>query len=102
MYVNAGFALVVAGAYALTGFEPLLLLVVLQAFAIVQQSLPFLRLGGYYIVSHLTRVPGMLSRIRPVLASLAPWRAPDDRVTELKPWVRVVVTAYVLVVVPVI
>src|SRR5205807_9709328 len=89
-------------AYAATRFEPLLLLVVLQAFAIVQQSLPFLRLDGYYIVSDLTGVPDMLSRIRPVLASLLPWRDADERVTELKPWVRAVVTAYVLVVVPVI
>src|SRR3954463_13972832 len=100
MYFNAVFALVVAGAYAATRFEPLLLLVVLQAFAIVQQSLPFLRLDGYYIVSDLTGVPDMLSRIRPVLASLMPWRRADDRVTELKPWARAVVTAYVVVVVP--
>src|SRR3954463_992839 len=102
MYFNAVFALAVGGAYAATGFEPLLLLVVLQAFAIVQQSLPFLRLDGYYIVSDLTGVPDMLSRIRPVFASLLPWREPDPRVTELKPWVRVVVTAYVLTIVPLI
>src|SRR4051794_29701025 len=100
MYFNAVFALAVAGAYAVTGFEPLLLLVVLQAFAIVQQSLPFLRLDGYYIVSDLTGVPDMLSRIRPVLASLAPWRRADERVIELKPWVRVVVSAYVVLVIP--
>src|SRR3954453_18523756 len=102
MYFNAVFALAVAGAYAATRFEPLLLLGVLQAFAIVQQSLPFLRLDGYYIVSDLTGVPDMLSRIRPVLASLLPWRRPDDRVTELKPWVRVVVTAYVVKILPLI
>ena len=102
MYFNALFGLAATAAYAATRFEPLLLLVVLQAFAIVQQSLPFLRLDGYYVVSDLTGVPDMLSRIRPVLASLLPWRDADERVTELKPWVRAVVTAYVLVVVPVI
>jgi putative peptide zinc metalloprotease protein len=102
MYFNALFGLAATGAYLATGFEPLLLLVVLQTFAIVQQSLPFLRLDGYYIVSDLTGVPDMLSRIRPVLASLLPWREPDPRVTELKPWVRVVVTAYVLTIVPLI
>src|SRR5439155_2697333 len=83
MYFNAVFALGATAAYVATGFEPLLLLVVLQNFAIVQQSLPFLRLDGYYIVSDLTGVPDMLSRIRPVLASLLPWRRADDRVAEL-------------------
>src|SRR4051812_3147885 len=100
MYFNAIFALAVAGAYLATGFEPLLLLVVLQNFAIVQQSLPLLRLDGYYIVSDLTGVPDILSRIGPVLASLLPWRRADERVRELKPCTRVVVTAYIVVVVP--
>jgi putative peptide zinc metalloprotease protein len=102
MYFNALFALAIGGAYALTGFEPLLLLIVVQTFAIVQQSLPFLRLDGYYIVSDLTGVPDILSRIKPLLASLVPGREPDERVTELKPWVRVVVTAYVATLVPLI
>jgi putative peptide zinc metalloprotease protein len=101
MYFNALFALAVGGAYLLTGFEPLLLLVVLQTFAIVQQSLPFLRLDGYYIVSDLTGVPDILMRIKPVLASLVPWRTADDRVRELKPWVRVAVTSYIALLVPV-
>jgi putative peptide zinc metalloprotease protein len=102
MYFNAIFALAIGAAYALTGFEPLLLLVVLQTFAIVQQSLPFLRLDGYYIISDLTGVPDILMRIKPVLLSLVPGRKPDDRVTELKPWVRVAVTSYIALLVPVI
>ena len=102
MYFNAVFALAVAGLYALTGFEPLLLLIVIQTFAIVQQSLPLLRLDGFYIISDLTGVPDMLTRIKPVLGRLIPGREPDPRVTELKPWVRRVVTGYVLTVVPLI
>jgi putative peptide zinc metalloprotease protein len=102
MYFNALFALAIAAVYALTGFEPLLLLVVLQTFAIVQQALPFLRLDGYYIVSDLTGVPDILSRIKPVLLSLVPGRKPDDRVTDLRPWVRAVVTGYIALLVPVI
>ncbi len=102
MYFNAVFALTVAGLYALTGFEPLLLLIVIQTFAIVQQSLPLLRLDGFYIISDLTGVPDMLTRIKPVLGRLLPGREPDPRVTELKPWVRRVVTGYVLTVVPLI
>jgi putative peptide zinc metalloprotease protein len=102
IYFNAIFALFVAGAYLATGFEPLLLLVLLQNFAIIQQSLPFLRLDGYYIISDLTGVPDILMRVKPVLQSLAPWRPADERVTVLKPWVRAAVTAYVAALVPVV
>jgi putative peptide zinc metalloprotease protein len=100
MYFNMIFALCVAGAYALTGFEPLVLLIVLQTFVIFQQSLPFLRLDGYYVISDLTGVPDILLRMRSILTSVLPWRKPDDRVTELKPWVRFVVTGYLLLLVP--
>jgi putative peptide zinc metalloprotease protein len=99
VYFNAIFALVAMGAYAATGWEPLLLLILLQNFAILQQSLPFLRLDGYYVLSDLTGVPDIFLRIRPVLASFLPGREPDPRVTELKSWVRVVVSAYVVAVI---
>jgi putative peptide zinc metalloprotease protein len=102
MYFNMVFALAVAGLYAVTGFEPLVLLIVLQSFAIVQQSLPFLRLDGYYVISDLTGVPDILLRMRSILTSVLPWRKADEKVNELKPWVRAVVTGYLLVLVPVI
>jgi putative peptide zinc metalloprotease protein len=100
IYFNAIFALAMGGLFALTGFEPLLLLVLVQNFAMLQQLLPFLRLDGYYILSDLTGVPDMFARIKPVFRSLKPGGDADARVTELKPWVRVVVTAYVLTVAP--
>jgi putative peptide zinc metalloprotease protein len=100
MYFNMIFALCVAAAYAVTGFEPLVLLIVLQTFVIFQQSMPFLRLDGYYVISDLTGVPDILLRMRSILTSVLPWRKPDARVRELKPWVRVVVTGYLLVLVP--
>ncbi len=99
MYFNAIFALMAAAGYALTSFEPLLLLVLLQNFAILQQSLPFLRLDGYYILSDLTGVPDIFLRIRSVLVSFIPGRPADERVTALKSWVRVVVSGYVVLVV---
>jgi putative peptide zinc metalloprotease protein len=101
IYFNAVFALATAGLYAATGFEPLLLIVVLQNFAILQQLMPLLRLDGYYIVSDLTGVPDILNRVRPILASLVPGREPDAKVAELKPWVRVAVTAYIVALIPV-
>ncbi len=101
IYFNMIFSLVTAGAYFLTGFEPLLAIIVIQHLEMLHQLLPFLRLDGYYVVSDITGVPDLFTRIRPILRSLVPWREPDTSVTALKPWARVVVTAWVLSVVPI-
>jgi putative peptide zinc metalloprotease protein len=100
VYFNVIFILGVVGAYLVTGFEPLLLFVPLMHIEIIHQFLPFIRLDGYYIVSDLTGVPDMFSRIKPTLESVLPWKEASERVTELKRWVRFAVTAYVLTVVP--
>src|SRR5205085_2849677 len=60
------------------------------------QFIPFVRLDGYYVVGDLVGVPDLFARIKPVIASLVPGRDPGPRVTELKPWVRAVVTTWVL------
>jgi putative peptide zinc metalloprotease protein len=101
VYFNVIFILGTLGAYFLTGFEPLLLVIPLQHIEIIHQFLPFLRLDGYYIVSDLTGVPDMFARIKPTLASIfLPWRETPEEVTVLKPWVRVATTIYVLTIVP--
>jgi putative peptide zinc metalloprotease protein len=100
VYFNVVFVLLTAGAYFATGFEPLLLLVVIQHFEIAHQLLPVVRLDGYYIIADLTGVPDLFARIGPILRSLVPWKPADERVTVLKRWVRVAVTAWVLIVVP--
>jgi putative peptide zinc metalloprotease protein len=101
IYFNAVFVLLVAAAYALTGFEPLLVLILVQHMQILQQLLPFLRLDGYYILSDLTGVPDMFSRIKPTLKSALPGKETDGAVDELKPWVRRVTLAWVLFLIPV-
>ena len=100
IYFNAIFALATLGLYAVTGFEPLLLIILLQNFAILQQLMPLLRLDGYYIISDLTGVPDILNRLRPILTSIIPGRKPDAKVSELKPWVRVAVTSYIVLLIP--
>jgi putative peptide zinc metalloprotease protein len=100
VYFNVVFVVLTIAAYVATGFEPLLLLVVIQHFEIAHQLLPVVRLDGYYIVADLTGVPDLFARIGPVLRSLVPWRKADERVTALKPWVRAAITGWVLVVVP--
>jgi putative peptide zinc metalloprotease protein len=102
VYFNALFVLALAGIYARTGLESLLLVALLVQFEMVHQMLPFLRLDGYYVVADLVGVPDLFQRIRPILESFIPWRRSDPRVAELKPWVRFVVTGWVLVVVPII
>jgi len=100
VYFNAVFVVATLGAYFATRSEPLLLLVVIEHFEIAHQLLPVVRLDGYYIVADLTGVPDLFARIGPILRSAVPGRRPDERVTVLKPWVRAAVTAWVLVVVP--
>jgi len=100
VYFNVVVILATIGAYLLTGFEPLLLLAVVQHFEIAHQLLPIVRLDGYYIVADLTGVPDLFARIGPILRSALPWRRAEDDVRVLERWVRVAVTAWVLLVVP--
>ncbi|MFN2471429.1 MAG: hypothetical protein ABR583_10695 [Gaiellaceae bacterium] len=101
VYFNALFILGIAGAYALTGYEPLLILIPIQHLQVIQQFLPFLRLDGYYILSDLTGVPDMFQRIRPTLKSLVPWRRKDESVDELKPWMRFAISGWVIALIPI-
>jgi putative peptide zinc metalloprotease protein len=100
VYFNGVFVLATAAAYFATGFEPLLVVVIVQHIQVLQQFLPFLRLDGYYILSDLTGVPDMFSRIKPTLKSALPGKETDARVEVLKPWVRAVTTTWVLLLIP--
>ena len=101
VYFNLIFALLAGAAYFATGEEAILLAAVIQHVIMLQQLLPLLRFDGYYVLTDLTGVPDILSRIRPIFRSLLPRRKPDPQVTALKPGVRFVVTAYLLALVPV-
>lgn len=100
VYFNAVFILASAIAYAATGFEPILAAIVAQHLLVACQFLPFLRLDGYYLVSDLAGVPDLFSHIGPVLRSLLPGTKTQSTVRALRPWVRAVVTMWVLVTVP--
>src|SRR5688572_26976272 len=80
VYFNLVFVLATAGLYAITGFEPLLLVIIFQHFEIAHQLLPVVRLDGYYIVSDLVGVPDLFTRMRSILQSALPWQRSDDRV----------------------
>ena len=100
VYFNCIFILATAALYFATRFEPLLLIILVEHIEIVHQLLPLLRLDGYYIMADLTGVPDLYQRIGAILVSALPGKRADDRVTPLKPWVRVIVTGWVLIVVP--
>jgi putative peptide zinc metalloprotease protein len=101
MYFNVLFSLAIGGVYFLTGFEPLLVLIVMQHLLMLYNLMPFLRLDGYHAISDITGIPDLFGRIKPTVKGLAPWKETPDAVTELKPWARNVVTAWVLIAVPV-
>jgi putative peptide zinc metalloprotease protein len=100
VYFNGIFALLAGAAFFATGEEALLLIAVVQHLIIVQQLLPLLRFDGYYVLTDLTGVPDILSRVGPIFRSLRPFRRPERQVTELRPWVRFAVTGYIAALVP--
>jgi hypothetical protein len=100
VYFNAIFALLAGAVFFGTGEEAALLAAVVQHVMMLQQLLPLLRFDGYYVLTDLAGVPDILSRIKPIFRSLVRGREREPRVAELKPWVRVVVTAYLVTLVP--
>ena len=100
LYFNALFLLGVFGVWAATGTEAFLLAVPLQLLQMVHQLLPVVRMDGYYILSDLTGVPDLFARIKPTLRSAVPGSETEAQAAVLKPWVRAVVTAWVVVVIP--
>jgi putative peptide zinc metalloprotease protein len=100
VYFNGLVAIAAGAALFVTGYDPLALVVLAMHFIVLQQLVPVLRFDGYYVLSDITGVPDILGRVGSILKSLLPWRRSDDRVRELKPWVRIVVTLYVIVLVP--
>ena len=100
LYFNAIFVLATFALWWVTGIDALLVLVPLQLLQMVHQLLPAVRMDGYHILSDLCGVPDLFARIKPTLRRLIPGREPEPEATALKPWVQVVVTLWVLLVIP--
>jgi putative peptide zinc metalloprotease protein len=101
LYFNAIVAVAVTGVWWATGYHALLLVVATQILQMVRQLLPLVRFDGYHVLADVTGVPDLFQRIGPTLRGLLPWRWRDPESRVLKPWARAVVTAWVLLVVPV-
>jgi putative peptide zinc metalloprotease protein len=102
LYFNLISILALAGIYAATGSQLLLLAIAVIHLEMLEQLLPFARFDGYWILSDLIGVPDLFARIPPILASvLTRGRHPDPRITGMRPAARAAVTAWVLAVIPV-
>jgi putative peptide zinc metalloprotease protein len=101
LYFNAAFMLALAGIYAATSSEVLLLAIAFTHLEMLEQLMPFVRFDGYFILSDLVGVPDLFARIAPVLRSaVSRGRRRDPRVTGLRRSARIAVTAWVLCVIP--
>jgi putative peptide zinc metalloprotease protein len=101
VYFNAVFILIEAALYWYTGFEPFLIAIMVQHFEMLHQFMPFVRLDGYYLISDLVGVPDLFQRMKPIIKSMKPGNETEAEVEQLKPKVRVAVTFWVLMVIPV-
>jgi putative peptide zinc metalloprotease protein len=100
LYFNLIFMLVLAAFYAATSAEILLLVIAITHLEMLEQLLPFVRFDGYFILSDLVGVPDLFARVTPVLRScLSRWR-PDPRATGLRRGARIVITVWVVCVLP--
>jgi putative peptide zinc metalloprotease protein len=107
VYFNVLFTLGTALVYAVTGFSPLLVFLVVAQIETLQQFLPFVRLDGYYVVSDLIGVPNLFVYMGPVLVLLtrrgtpAQRRAAEAKLANLKPWARRVIRGWVFLTAPI-
>ena len=98
LYFNAVFMLALAGIYAATSSEVLLLVIAFTHLEMLEQLMPFARFDGYFILSDLIGVPDLFARVVPIVRSARGRR--DPQVTGLRRRARIVVTTWVLCVIP--
>lgn len=100
LYFNLIFILALAGIYAGTSAEVLLLVIAITHVEMVEQLLPFVRFDGYFILSDLAGVPDLFARVVPILRCTVSRNRPDPRVAGLRRHARILVTSWVLCVIP--
>ena len=98
LYFNALVAVATVAIWLVWRADALLLLVALQLIQMVKQLSPVIRADGYHILSDLTGVPDLYAHIGPTLRRLLFWR--EQEPSALTGRARLIVTLWVLVVVP--
>ncbi len=99
LYFNAVVAVVTMAIWLVWRQDALLLLVALQVLQMVKQLSPVIRADGYHILSDATGVPDLFSHMGPTMRRLLPGRRHEP--SALTGRARLLVTVWVLIVVPV-
>src|SRR5579884_1013269 len=99
LYFNAVIAVITTGVWLAWRHDALLLLVALQFLMMVKNLSPVIRSDGYHILSDATGIPDLYAHIGPTLRRLLPWRRREP--SALTGRARLLVTLWVLIVVPV-
>jgi putative peptide zinc metalloprotease protein len=99
LYFNAVVAVITMGVWLAVRSDALLLLVALQVLQMVKQLSPVIRADGYHILSDATGVPDLFAHLGPTLRRLLPGHRREP--SALTGRARLLVTAWVLTVVPV-
>lgn len=102
IYFNIVFVLGLALGYVLTGQPLFLAAIYLVHFEILEQLLPVVRLDGYYILGDLAGIPDLFGKIKPILRSMLPGRPLPPEVAGLRRPSRIMVTGWVVTMVPLI
>jgi putative peptide zinc metalloprotease protein len=100
LYFNLIFMLALAGIYAASSAQVLLLVIAITHLEMLDQLLPIVRFDGYFILSDLIGVPDLFARVVPIVKSALPAGRRDPRVAGLRRGARIVVTSWVLCVIP--
>ena len=99
LYFNAVVAVVTMAIWLAWRQDALLLLVALQVLQMVKQLSPVIRADGYHILSDATGVPDLFSHMGPTMRRLLPGHRHEP--SALTGRARLLVTLWVLIVVPV-
>src|SRR4029078_855874 len=101
LYFNALVALVMFGIWECVRWAVPRLVIAAQILQMVRQLPPLIRFDGYHLLADITGVPALFHRIGPTLRSFMPRRWRPEQARALRPWVRVLVTLWVALVVPI-
>jgi putative peptide zinc metalloprotease protein len=101
-YFHLLFAIGLVAAYLSSGYDVLLLAILLINLDMARQLIPFVRLDGYWLLSDLTGIPDLFTQMWSFIRSAATRSLHEARrAANLKPWVEKVFVAYLLVTIPI-
>jgi putative peptide zinc metalloprotease protein len=100
IYFHLVFTLIIMALYFVSGQEFLLFVVMIIDLEIIRQFIPLIRMDGYWLLADLTGIPDFFSQMGPFLRSLLPVNSKGAKLPQLKPWVKAVFLAYIILTIP--